>query len=426
MSFYAIDFGTSNSLLNHVSGEGQISQIMLGGDDQPILRSLLFTSEKNKWFFGEEAIEQYVEQDGEGRFFRSLKKFLPESSFTGTEVHNKKMKITELIGTFLREMREKANKVTGEDVTKVVMGRPALYSLDKTKDQLAEDRMREACHLAGFDEVHFCPEPLAAGLDYDRGNTENKNVLVADFGGGTSDFTLMKLHEGTYSQDDILGLSGIFKAGDALDGETMLKFISKHFGSQFEYKVPFGNNILKFPRILLKKICSPAHITQLRERETWAFLQEIQKLSIDEKSKQQLDQLFTLVECQLGFPIFDEIEKLKVNICTSTDDSQVFDFDYLGVKVNEEIESEKYFEALSPVVENILESLNEVFKQSGLTPGDVDQVCLTGGTAQFTLIKRKLEDMFGKEKLIEHNIYQSVVGGLSEYALSLESEANEN
>jgi hypothetical chaperone protein len=419
MAYYAIDFGTSNSLLNYVSSEGVVQSIPLEADGGNILRSLLFTPQKNKWYFGEEAIEQYIEHDGEGRFFRSLKKFLPEANYSGTEVHNKKMKITALIATFLREMRERADKVTGKKIEKVIMGRPALYSLKLEDDKLAEERMREACLIAGFKEVHFCPEPLAAGLDFDKDNKKEKIVLVADFGGGTSDFTLMKLDEGEYSQDKILGLSGIFKAGDALDGEMMLKFISRHFGSEFEYTTPFSDNVLRLPKKFLKKICSPAHITHLREKDAWTFLQEIQKHSIDESSKKQLDQLFALVEYQLGFPIFQEIEKSKISICNSNENSHIFNFKNSGIEIQEKIVIEDYNQKMLPVVEKIMASMMEVFKQADINASQVDEICLTGGTAQFTLIKKQLRDLFGEDKLVEHNIYSSVVGGLAQYGLRL-------
>jgi len=419
MAYYAIDFGTSNSLLSYISSDGDILPIPLEGDEKYILRSLLFTHEKGKWFFGEQAISEYVENDGEGRFFRSLKKFLPESSYKGTEVHNKKMKITDLIATFMRELRERADKKIGKNIEQVVLGRPALYSLDPKSDQLAEDRMKEACEIAGFKEIHFCPEPLAAGLDYDKNNSDKKIVLIADFGGGTSDFTLMKLHEGEYTQDDILGISGVFIAGDAIDGEMMNKFISRHFGSDFEYKFPFGNNILKFPKLLLNKLCSPAHITHLRERETWEYLKEIQKFAVDEESKRHLDQLFTLVECQLGFPIFNQIEQSKIEICKGLGESHLFKYDYPGIKIEQTLNQAHYNEKMQPVVENIMQSMMEVFKQAGLKTSDVDQICLTGGTAQFTLIQNYLRETFGNDKIVEHNIYQSVVGGLSQYALKL-------
>ena len=416
MSYYAIDFGTSNSLLNFIDKNGKITPVPLSGENKYILRSLLYTHKKGSWFFGDSAIDEYIETDGEGRFFKSLKKFLPEANYNGTEVHNLKLSCSDLISVFLREMRLRANDFTKTTTEKVIMGRPALYSNDLSEDKLAESRMLKASELAGFKETIFCPEPLAAGLDFDKDNQAEKIVLIADFGGGTSDFTLMKLHSGQYSQDDILGLSGIFKAGDAFDGQMMLKLISHHFGSRFEYKLPMGNNVLKFPRNLLKKICSPAHITHLREKDTWSFLQELEKYSIDDEKMQKLEQLFALVEYQQGFPLFNELEKFKVKMSSTTDIEHEFLYKSYGIDIKEIIERENYNEKMLDTVDDIINSMMEVFHQSGLKVSDVNEVCLTGGTGQFNLIQERLFQIFGEEKISKHNIYQSVVGGLSEFA----------
>ena len=418
MSYYAIDFGTSNSLLNFVDESGKITEIPLEKNEAKVFRSLFYTPSQNSWFFGKEAISEYIANDGDGRFFRSVKKFLPEPNYSGTIVHNKKFGISEIIATFLHEMRRRANLFTGKNVENVIMGRPALYSLDPKEDQLAEDRMREACILAGFKNVIFCPEPVAAGLDYNANSNEEKIILIADLGGGTSDFTLMKAHQGKYSKDDILGLSGVFRAGDALDGDMMKTFIAKHLGSQFEYTIPGSDNILNFPRQLLSKICSPAHITHLKEKDTWEHLQHIQKFALTPKDKKSLDQLFTVVECQLGFPLFEEIEKTKIALGKNADHTYLFK--YSGVLIEEMIQRESYESAISPTIGVIMNSMQEVFKQSGLSPKDVSQVCLTGGTSQLPLIKQKLVTMFGEEKITEYNIYQSVVNGLAQYALKLD------
>lgn len=416
MSYYAIDFGTSNSLLNFISDSGQITQVPLERDGSYILRSILFTSEKDEWFFGSEAIEEYMENDGEGRFFRSLKKFLPELHFKGTEVHNKKMKIEDLIAVFLREMKNRADKFLNQKVDKVIMGRPAKYSLDLDSDALAEERMSNACKLAGFKEVIFCPEPLAAGLDFDKDNNEQKIVLIADFGGGTSDFTLMKLHAGEYSQDDILAISGLFKAGDALDGQMMLKFIARHFGSEFEYKLPMGDNVLKFPKGLLKKLINPAYINHLKEKDTWHFLNQLKGNSLNSESTRAIEQLFTLVECQLGFQIFDEIEKSKIIFSRGVEGEYLFKYNYPGIHIEEKIKQIDYETKISPIIDDIIQVMMEVFTSSGLSVSEVDQVCITGGTGQFTMIQNELKRIFGEDKIIEHDIFQSVVGGLSEYA----------
>lgn len=417
MSYYAIDYGTSNSLINYISDEGSITPIPMLEDGNTILRSLIFTPEKNEWYFGEDAIHHYMENEGEGRFLRSLKKFLAEPGYSGTEIHNRKYKIEDLIATFLREMRERANQYIGKQIDSVIMGRPAKYSSNLDYDKLAEERMLKASQLAGFKEVIFCPEPLAAGLDFDKDNQKEKIVLIADYGGGTSDFTLMKLHSGKYTQDDILGIAGIFKAGDALDGEMMHKIVSNHFGANYEFILPMSDKKLSFPKTLLKKICSPAHITHLRDKEVWEYLKEIHQFGKDQEHKKKLDQLFTLVEMQLGFPIFHEIEKFKVRMSGGDKDAEVFNYQYPGIDIQEEIQRTRYESLLRTPVEDIMQTMQEVFTQSGITTSQVDEVVLTGGSAQFNLIQESMGKIFGKEKLIEHDIFQSVIGGLSQFAL---------
>lgn len=415
MSFHAVDFGTSNSLLNFVSDDGKITPVPLDVGESLVLRSLFYTPEKNHWFFGNEAISEYVSHGGEGRFFRSVKKFLPEPSYIGTEVHNKKMKIEDLIAVILREMRARANKFTGVDTKKVVLGRPALYSLEPANDKLAQDRMEAAARLAGYEEIVFCPEPIAAGLDYIADNNEEKIILITDFGGGTSDFTLMKIHRGKFSRDDILGLSGIFSAGDVLDGVMMKDFISPHFGSKYKYQFPGSSNILEFPRNLLKLMCSPAHITHLRDKDIWEFLQHINKFALSDLDKLRMQNLFNLVECQLGFPLFNEIEKTKIKLGSE----KVVPFEFHNmVEITDTVDVLDYRASVTPTVEDIMETMMDVFKQSGKSPSDVAQVCLTGGTSQFPMIKERLGKLFGKDKLYEHNIYQSVVNGLSKFTIN--------
>jgi hypothetical chaperone protein len=410
MSTYAVDFGTSNSLLTHVD-KGVIMPVPLERNQGLVLRSLLYTPEKNHWFFGQEAIEEYVNHEGEGRFFRSIKKFLPEPSYSGTSVFNRMMNISEMVAVILGEMRKRADAYTKTETVRLVLGRPALYSLEPENDKLAQDRMLKAAEIAGFKEVIFCPEPIAAGLDYQHDGSAEKIVIIADFGGGTSDFTLMKFKGKEY---EILGLSGVFIAGDVLDGMMMRDFLAPHFGSLFEYKLPGSSNTLSFPRNLLKKICSSAHITHLREKDTWEFLQHIEKFALSGLDEIRMRQLLTLVESQLGFPLFNEIEKTKIKL--SSNDVSTFEYHYPGIDITQDIQKDAYQRSTTPSVDEIMGSMNEVFKQSGLKPSDVDQVCLTGGTSQFPLIRQKLEETFGTERLIDHNIYQSVVNGLAHFA----------
>ncbi len=416
MSSYAVDFGTSNSLLTYVSDDRRIVPVPLDPVSGKVLRSLLYTPEKNTWFFGSEAISEYVHHEGEGRFFRSIKKFLPEPGYTGTSVHNRNLGISELVATFLGEMKKRADAYTGESIERIILGRPALYSLNKEQDELAQSRMQKAAEIAGYKDIVFCPEPIAAGLDYMSAEQKEKIVLIADFGGGTSDFTLMKFKQGQYSRDDILGLSGVFIAGDVIDGVMMRDFISPHFGSLFEYQLPGSTNVLQFPRNLLKKICSPAHITHLREKDTWEFLQQINKFGLSDEDKRRMKNLLILVESQLGFPLFHEIEKTKITLGAAPE--SLFHYQFLDLDVEQTVKDSDFQNSVRPTIDEVMMSMMDVFRQSGLSPIDVDEVVLTGGTSQFPLIREELKKIFGEGKLLTHDIYQSVVNGLAKFALT--------
>ncbi len=161
-------------------------------------------------------------------------------------------------------------------------------------------------------------------------------------------------------------------------------------------------------------MCSPAHITHLRERDTWEFLQHIKKFALSDQDKLRMQNLFNLVECQLGFPLFHEIEKTKIKL--GAEKVVPFEFQQMGLlDISEKVDVIDYRESVRPTVEDIMETMMDVFKQSGKSTADVAQVCLTGGTSQFPMIKERLGKVFGKEKLYEHNIYQSVVNGLARY-----------
>ena len=419
-SFYAIDFGTSNSLLSFVPDGGKPVLIPLDYDGNTTLKSLLYTPRYGVWFFGREAILQYQEDGGEGRFFRSIKKFLPEANHTGTEVYGKKIKIEELITLFLRTMKERADKVSGSNITNLVMGRPALYSLDPAEDKLAEERMLIAAQNAGFKKVIFCPEPLAAGLDFTANAKVENFVLIADFGGGTSDFTLLKMHPNKYSPEDVLGMSGIFLAGDSIDGNIMRHFISPHFGKNFEYKTPIGDNVHQFPRHLLTHLCSPAQIVLLRERNIFEFLKDIQKWSITGEDRRVLDQLFTLIEHQLGYPLYREIERAKIDLGEQPE--TLFSFDYPGIKIRQPLVRTQFEEKACEIVDKIILTMMQVFEQSGMKTQQVDHICITGGTGQLPLIRQRLIEIFGEEKITEHKIFQSVVDGLAKYAQMVQNK----
>jgi hypothetical chaperone protein len=414
---YAIDFGTSNSLLAAADATRVYEPIPLdpSAPNPTIFRSVLHFSEEGEWAFGAEALRAFVAQGMRGRLMRSVKRFLPMKSFNETHLGTRKAKLEEIVGVFLREMRTRANRHFDADVRRVLLGRPARFSEDPEEDRLAESRLADAARFAGFDDVMFCAEPEAAAHDLGANMTEDCTVLVVDLGGGTSDYTVVRFHGDDPLQ--VLATFGVPVAGDAIDGSLMRHSISKHFGAGVVYKAPFGANTLTMPRGLMDRLCVPAEICLLGRRDVMAFLKDIRAWSLGEDDERVMDQLLRLVEDSLGFQVFEAIEATKVAL--SSADETTFVFDYPGIEIDELV-TRAVFEGGSRVhVDRILAALERTLALGNLSPSDIDRVCLTGGTARLPRIAERLAEQFGSQKLHSMSAFHSVIQGLAQRARTL-------
>jgi hypothetical chaperone protein len=182
----AIDYGTSNSLLAATDAHHTTAPLRLdpSAQDPTVFRSVLYFPHGDLCFYGQKAIDEYGERQAEGRLVRSIKKYLPSESFIGSFIDNRMVRLEDLIGYFLLEMRKRAcEELGGIDVTRALIGRPAKFSDDPVKDKLAQFRMEKAAKIAGFKEVSFLPEPLAAAFELRKRLKEMKTVLVVDLQG---------------------------------------------------------------------------------------------------------------------------------------------------------------------------------------------------------------------------------------------------
>ncbi|HTA90198.1 MAG TPA: Hsp70 family protein [Polyangiaceae bacterium] len=420
---YAIDFGTSNSLLAAANRDATHPPIPLDEHalDPSVFRSILYFSDDLAWSFGAGALSDYVAQGLRGRFIRSVKRFLPMQSFADTRIGTRKVTLEELVGMFLREMRRRANQYFERDVRRVMLGRPARFSDDDQADQLAEARLRRAAEFAGFEDIHFCPEPLAAAYDFGTTKPGAHTFLVADFGGGTSDFTVARLDPTRQSSLEVLAIGGVAQAGDAFDGSLMRHGIAEHFGSRVRYQVPFGSNWLEMPAPLMERLCSPAEICLLARRDVLDFLRGVRSGSAKDDDKRRVDQLTTLIEDGLGFQLFEAIEQEKREL--SAQAAATFHFEYPGIDIQESFTRERFEQASARVSSAILNRLDEVLERAGLSPSDIERVCSTGGTAKVPIINRGLEARFGAHKLQALSSFHAVIQGLAERArLTLNQE----
>lgn len=415
-SYLAIDFGTSNSLVGAYHKDKRFEALALDSfaPDPTLMRTLLYFPTRDQCYYGAQAIQKYAELEMEGRLFRSFKSHLANQNYLGTVLENRILSLENLVGIFLLEIKTRAENILGQKVHKAVLGRPARYSMDPVSDGFALHRMQKAAEFAGFTDVQFVPEPLAAAFDYRRTITAEKIILIGDFGGGTSDFTLIRLRPHSFDKEDVLAIDGCPLAGDALDSVFMSHHLNQFFGAKSQYRLPMSSNVLTMPPSITQRLHHPAHIVHLKERDTYEFIKDIRKCSLRAQDKDAIDRLFLLIEDQQIFPFFESIEKTKREL--SNQAQTEFNFDYPGLEINVQFESKDFVKWAESTQNKIFEALDRCFTTAQIKTQDVDLVCLTGGTAKVPMIQMELEKRFGKGKLQTQSHFHSVLSGLIEAA----------
>src|ERR1700678_1648865 len=251
-----IDFGTTNSsiALADSSDQVQLARFPYLGSLTDSYRSLLYLQQVKeggvntlKSWTGPEGIEHYLSADLKGRLIQSLKSFLSNRTLIGTEVFGRRYTLEDLIARILRDLREKAEHQFGIKIRSAVVGRPVHFvgAESPEDDGYAEGRLRSAFELAGYESIEFEMEPVAAAHAYQATLDHDELILIGDFGGGTSDFSLLRvgpeIRAYGRSAKDLLGNSGVGLAGDSFDAHIVRKLVSPALGSDSE--VPPFNKI---------------------------------------------------------------------------------------------------------------------------------------------------------------------------------------
>lgn len=413
-----LDFGTSNTAVALPSGE------VLSLDEkaaQPrLFRSVLFFPEDTReTLAGHEAIERYQE-DNAGRFIQSMKTWLPATTFTRTTLRGRTLSLEELIAVFLRRVRTLASSAAGEEVSSVVLGRPARFSTEAKTDAFAEARLKQAATIAGFTEVRFVIEPIAAALAYESTLERDEVVLVADFGAGTSDLTVMHLGPSRRGRADrkadVVASSGVYVGGDRFDSAVMKTALLKYFGQGSTYTVGHGTQRLPMPSYISSRLLSWNEMSLIREKTT----RELIDLMLESSDRlPAIEALNDLVMENLGFRLYRAIERAKVEL--STKQEARIDFEEARITIHETITLEAFEAATAHLIDELEVCTDELLARlpKGLS---IDSVFLTGGSSQVPSVQRLFARKFGSGKLRTADAFTSVVEGLGRAAASTFSE----
>ncbi|WDP85170.1 MAG: Hsp70 family protein [Desulfobacter sp.] len=421
---FGIDFGTSNSAVS-VSKNNTVTLLNVDPEN-PIsnsLKSILYFLKQGgdtRSFVGYEGVRQYIENEAEGRYMQSIKTFLPDTGFEKTSIYGKTYTLEELISIFLKVMKERGERLINEEVTDLVLGRPVIFSQDRVREQTAQDRLIRAAHLAGFKNVEFQMEPIAAALAHEKSMAHGKEeiVLVGDFGAGSSDFTIHRARQGAgktmdQRQKDILSVGGVYIGGDNFDSMIMREKIAWHYGRDVEVKSMFSDNLTGLSPLVIRRLMQWHLIPQLRRPATLNNIKEL-KVGAKLRDKKRLENLENLIHSNYGYLLFKAIEKAKCGL--SDHGSAQVVFNDSGMAIDEPVFRKEFETMIQEEIASLDQCIDQTLSNAGLEPDDIDLVFLTGGSSYIPLIRALFEEKIGHQKIRIGDAFTSVAYGLGLYA----------
>jgi hypothetical chaperone protein len=419
-----IDFGTSNSAMARVDPSGGVEFVgfSLLGAPTHSYRSLLFfdpelqeVQRPIQFDAGVEAIEAYLEALGEGRLVQSFKTHLTTASLGRTQIGHHNVSLDDMLALFFVRLRKHLQRQRGGAPAYAMVGRPVRFAgaKDDEDNAQAERRLAEAATLAGFEQVRFELEPIAAAYHYERSLARPELALVADFGGGTTDFCLMRLgpqrHQSTQRQQDIVATGGVGVAGDDLDATIIERLVCPRLGMGSTY-VEMGHEQV-VPRSYYFKLARWHQLSFLRGKRTRAELDRLHRLA---REPDAIAAFIHVLENNQGFHLHKAVERLKIALSSQAEGE--FLYDDGPVQIAQRVTREAFESWIGDHVQAIAGALDSTLARAGVAPADVDRVFMTGGTAFVPCVRREFEARFGADKLTGGDELMSIASGLALHA----------
>lgn len=409
-----LDLGTTNSAIAVVGDDGavRLASFDHASGTTETFRSLLYFGNGEKPVGGPRAIDRYLAAAGEGRLIQSMKSYLADSTFQATNIYGRTTSLVELLAVLLRELRASAEAKLGPLGSRAVVGRPVHFVTEKDEEDetLALGRLRAALEQAGFTEIELEYEPVAAAKFYESTLDHDELVLIADFGGGTSDFSLVRVGPGQRDRgpERILGNDGVGIAGDALDARLMQKLVAPKLGMGTTYRSLMGDKDLPVPVWIYSRLLRWHHLSFLKSKKNLEMLEGIASQAKDDKD---IRALLHVLENDLGYHLYRAIEKTKVTL--SSAEEAVFRFSDDPLEIEAPVTRREFESWIEEEMAKMASCVDRLLARAGVAPGDVDQVFMTGGSSFVPAVRRIFEERFGPAKLRTGGELVSVASGLA-------------
>ncbi|RFQ27572.1 Hsp70 family protein, partial [Pseudomonas sp. ATCC 13867] len=390
-----IDFGTSNSTVGWWR-PGTEPLITLEDDKITLPSVIFFNVEERRPVYGRLALHEYLE-GYEGRLMRSLKSLLGSSLLKSeTTVLGSAMPFKDLLGLFIGELKKRAEAVAGREFDAVVLGRPVFFVDDDPKaDQEAQDTLVAVAHKLGFKEVSFQYEPLAAAFDYERGIQREELVLIVDIGGGTSDFSLVRLsperREVADRHGDILATGGVHIGGTDFDKQLSIQGVMPLFG--------YGSRMKSdafMPTSYHLNLATWHTINAVYAQKSQLALQNMRYDIVDATG---IDRLFKLIEQRAGHWLAMQVEASKIEL--SDADRRDIDLARVEAGLVAELSRELFEGAIGPLLERVRGSIGELLNSADVEPARVDSVFFTGGSSGVPALRQSVAAMLPNARHVD-------------------------
>ena len=410
-----VDFGTTNTVvsLSTAAGEAELVHFEgLGEGRAPFRSALAFHSEAEhgggrRIEAGPWAIDAYLDDPGETRFIQSFKSYAASSLFSETTIFGRRYRFEDMLSAFLLQLRKHAGEALAQLPPRLIVGRPVRFVGSNPDADLALRRYETAFRRLGFEEIHYAYEPVAAAFFFAKRLKRDATVLVADFGGGTSDFSIIRFERQAGRLASIpLGQAGVGVAGDAFDYRIIDHLVSPELGKGSSYRD--YDNILPIP---IRYYTAFARWDQLALLRASREMRDIRGLVRKALEPDKIRQLVEVLDGEYGYPLYQAVSRLKEGL--SADERALFAFHAGDVSIEREVARSDFEGWIGKELAAIRGAVDEALASANLAPDQVDHVFLTGGSSFVPAVRRMFVERFGEDKLDAGAELESIATGLA-------------
>jgi hypothetical chaperone protein len=410
-----IDFGTTNTVVALAEAGRPAHLVRFAAPEAELFafRSALSfhappdrpserTVEAGPW-----AIDAYVEDPVETRFIQSFKSFAASESFTETQILGRRYLFEDLLSAFLLRLRDYAGRQLADLPKRVIVGRPVNFAGAAPNPELALQRYETAFRRLGFTEIRYAYEPVGAAFFFARELDHDATVLVGDFGGGTSDFSIIRFtRKGGEIRAEPLGRSGVGVAGDAFDYRIIDHLVSPQLGKGSDY-ASFGK-VLPIPN---RYYTAFARWDQLALMRASRDMREIRSLVRQAKDREKLERLVEVLDENYGYLLYKSVSRLKEAL--SARERAEFRFEAGNISIVREVERSEFEDWIAPELGLITKAVGEALADANLRPGDIDRIFLTGGSSLVPAVRRIFQERFDPARIETGAELESIASGLA-------------